>query len=191
LGLEKELNQNNIVSINYAIDTILMMHGIILSYGGIPLIYAGDEIGTLNDYSYELEEKHKNDNRWVNRPKQNWDTVSKLKGKNTLSSKIFFGLQKMIHIRKEHAVFADTNNLKIHICHNPHVFVFERYTDKQQVWVFSNFNEVTETIAIDWLLSIGIITGKNSIDLLTGNFLVIVNQELRIKPYQQMWISNI
>ena len=79
LGLETALEQKNDKIVDYAITKILMMHGIILTYGGIPMIYAGDEIATLNDYSYEQNEDHINDNRWVNRPMQNWNIVAKIK----------------------------------------------------------------------------------------------------------------
>ena len=192
LGLETALEQKNDKIVDYAITKILMMHGIILTYGGIPMIYAGDEIATLNDYSYEQNEDHVNDNRWVNRPMQNWNVVAKLKTeKDNPSTIVYNGLKKMIRLRKEHSVFADTNNIKIHGCPNEHIFVFQRLHEDESVWVLSNFNEVTETINIGWLLSIGILTGKNSIDLLTGKSIEFIQNELALKPYEQLWIKNI
>lgn len=192
LGLETALEQKNDKIVNYAITKILMMHGIILTYGGIPMIYAGDEIATLNDYSYEQNEDHVNDNRWVNRPMQNWNLVSKIKTeKNSPSTIVYNGLKKMIRLRKVHTVFADTNNIKIHGCPNEHIFVFQRSHEDESVWVFSNFNEVTETINIGWLLSIGILTGKNSINLLTGKSIEFIQNELALMPYEQLWIKNI
>jgi amylosucrase len=191
LGLETALVQNNKNIIDYAITKILMMHGIILTFGGIPMIYAGDEIGTLNDYSYEQNEDHVNDNRWVNRPMQNWDVIAKLKTeKEAPSSIIYDGLKNMIRLRKEHNVFADANDLKIYGCPNEHVFVYERIHEGNSVWVLSNFNEVTETLNVAWLLSIGIHTGKNSIDLLTGKTFELIHNELPLKPYEQLWIKN-
>lgn len=192
LGLETALEQKNDKIVDYAITKILMMHGIILTYGGIPMIYAGDEIATLNDYSYEQNEDHINDNRWVNRPMQNWNVVSKIKTeKDNPSTIVYNGLKKMIRLRKEHSVFADTNNIKIHGCPNEHIFVFQRSHEDESVWVFSNFNEVSETINIGWLLSIGILTGKNSINLLTGKSIEFIQNELALKPYEQLWIKNI
>ena len=192
LGLETALEQNNKNIIDYAISKILMMHGIILTYGGIPMIYAGDEIGTLNDYSYEQNEDHVNDNRWVNRPMQNWDAVAQLKkSDNNTSAIIFNGLKHMIRLRKEHSVFADSNDIKIHGCPNQHVFAFQRTHEDESVWVLSNFNEVTETLNIGWLLSIGIHAGKNSIDLLTEKTFELIHNELPLKPYEQLWIKNI
>ncbi len=34
------------------VDRILLGHALIAAYGGIPLIYMGDEIALLNDYGY-------------------------------------------------------------------------------------------------------------------------------------------
>ena len=192
LGLETALEQNNKNIIDYAISKILMLHGIILTYGGIPMIYAGDEIATLNDYSYQQNEDQVNDNRWVNRPMQNWKTVTSLnKQKDKPSTIIYNGLKKMILLRKDHSVFADTNNIKVFSCPNEHIFVYQRIDANKSVWVLSNFNEVTETLNIGWLLSIGIHTDKNSVDLLTGEPIHLIQNELPLKPYEQLWIKNI
>lgn len=192
LGLETALEQNNKHIIDYAIAKILMMHGIILTYGGIPMIYAGDEIATLNDYSYEQNEDHVNDNRWVNRPVQNWAVVATLeKTKESPSAIIYNGLKNMIRLRKEHVLFKDSNDVKIHGCPNEHIFVYERTFENESVWILSNFNEVTETLDIGWLLSIGIHAGKNSINLLTQETFDLIHNALPLKPFQQLWIKNV
>ncbi|KAA0262182.1 MAG: amylosucrase, partial [Chloroflexi bacterium] len=45
-GLEKALSEEGAKEVEFAIRRILLIHGIILTAGGIPLIYLGDEIGT-------------------------------------------------------------------------------------------------------------------------------------------------
>lgn len=191
LGLETALEQKNKSSIDYAVTKILLMHGVILTYGGIPMIYAGDEIGTLYDYSYITNDDHKNDSRWVNRPIHDWNVVFEVAtNQESPSSKIYKGLKKRIGLRKAHPVFYDANDLKIHSCPNTHVFVFQRSNGKDRVWVLSNFSEVTQTLDIAWLLSIGIYTGANSIDLLTNETVVLIQNQLPLRPFQQMWIKN-
>lgn len=192
LGLESAIDQGNNISISYALDKIIMMHGIILSFGGIPLIYAGDEIATLNDYSFLKETKHKNDSRWVNRPKHDWKVVEKLDNSTGTEAKVYHTLKNMIALRKEHEVFADHNNCILHETPNPHIFVFERQLDKKSIWVFSNFDEVSQSLDISWLLSIGILTGEASVDLLTGKSLLLNdNKDFYIKPFGHHWITNI
>ena len=96
----------------------------------------------------------------------------------------------MIRLRKERDIFQDLNDVKIHGCPNQHIFVFQRTNGNENIWVLSNFNEVTEKLDIGWLLSIGIHAGNNSIDLLTGNSFEIIHNELPLKPFQQLWITN-
>jgi hypothetical protein len=48
-GLERALEAGDATLVDGAIDRILMGHALIASFGGIPLIYMGDEIALLND----------------------------------------------------------------------------------------------------------------------------------------------
>ncbi len=66
----------------------------ILAFGGIPLIYYGDAVGTLNDVSYLLDEHKKNDSRWVHRPKMDWQKAAKRSVHGSIEYKIFNGLKK-------------------------------------------------------------------------------------------------
>jgi len=52
VGLESALETADPDAIDLAIKRILLLHGMIMSYGGIPLLYYGDEIGTLNDCTF-------------------------------------------------------------------------------------------------------------------------------------------
>ncbi|MFD0799126.1 alpha-amylase family protein [Maribacter chungangensis] len=190
LGLEKALEEKNGHKVNQAVKKILMLHGIILSYGGIPLIYAGDELGTLNDYSFETQSDHKNDNRWVNRPMHDWDAVAKLNTTTTHSSEIFKGLKQMILARKKLTCFADTHPTIIHPSPNTHLFVFERNNGATKVWVLSNFDEQPQFLHSSWLFSIGMLPKNELVDLITGNVLVIKNNLLELNAYQHLWITG-
>ncbi|NHF58859.1 alpha amylase [Flavobacteriaceae bacterium TP-CH-4] len=187
LGLEKALEQDNKVKIEEAIHKIVMLHGIILSYGGIPLIYAGDEIGTLNDYSYLKDKDKKEDNRWVNRPYQDWKVIDNLDTKETYHSKIFFSLQKLIRLRKQLPVFADHNNFALYDGHNPHVLIFERTSEKDiGLLVVSNFDNSPQIIDHIRLGSFG--KQAKPKDLISGRSVRFVNDTLKLKPYQLLWL---
>ena len=72
IGLETVLEEGNQEKIDITIKHILLLHSMIFSFGGIPLIYYGDEIGTLNDYSYMGHLSKANDSRWAHRPNIDW-----------------------------------------------------------------------------------------------------------------------
>ncbi|NNE77101.1 MAG: alpha amylase, partial [Pricia sp.] len=189
LGLEKALGQNDETKIERAIRKIIMLHGIILSYGGIPLIYAGDEIGTLNDYSYQEDLNKKDDNRWVNRPFQDWKAVEKLDKKNTYHSKIFFAIQHLIRLRKETPAFGDNNNIVLYHNPNPHVFVYERTKGSDEsILIVCNFDDATQLIEKETL---GLYAASNvPKDLITDKALTIVGNKVVLKSYQLLWLKR-
>jgi amylosucrase len=187
LGLEAALERNNSAQIALAIDKIIMMYGIILSYGGIPLIYAGDEIGTLNDYSYLTDRDKKEDSRWVNRPKQDWDAIAKLEKGDSHHSKIFFGLQKLIAIRKKYPVFADSNNLILHNCDNPHVLIYERNAaENGEVTIVCNFDDSPQSVNRKYMGSFG--RKEHLKNLITGTSVTFVKDVVTLEPYQMLWV---
>ncbi|AWX44319.1 Amylosucrase [Flagellimonas maritima] len=191
LGLEKGLIEKNKSLVNEAVAKINMLHGIILAFGGIPMIYAGDEIGILNDYSFLEDDATKGDSRWANRPKQDWELISKLENKDLPQSKIFHTLQRLIAIRKENIVFADNDNLSL--CHtgNDHVLVFERTsTSENGLLVISNFDENPQVIEAGWILKLGYFTMGNPKDLISEQKISLKSGLLELKPYQILWLKK-
>ena len=55
----------------YAVDRIKLLYSIALSTGGLPLIYLGDEVGTLNDDDWSNDSNKSDDSRWAHRPRYN------------------------------------------------------------------------------------------------------------------------
>ena len=91
-------------------DQIIMLHSLIFAFEGIPLLYYGDEIGTVNDFDY-LNDKHMSyDSRWAHRPVIDWEKAKLRKKKGTIEQKIFSALKKLISLRKSLAVFKDNNS---------------------------------------------------------------------------------
>ena len=144
-GLEKALNEEGPTEVELAIKRILLLHGVILTAGGIPLLYLGDEIGTLNDYSYQADPAHQADSRWVHRVKADWELYTKRTDENTIQGRVYQGLQKLIHLRKAHAPFSG-GALEIIATSNDHVLGFIRRNADGQAIVFVNFSEASQTI---------------------------------------------
>ena len=190
LGLEKAIKNNDQNSIKEAISKIILLHGVVLAYSGIPLIYAGDEIGALNDYSSLQDKAKKGDSRWVNRPFHDWKTVSLLDDTSLPQSKIFHSLKKLISIRKKNKVFADNSNLVLHHSGNDHILVFERTGKKNGVLVLCNFNTATEVINASWLQNMGYIENSEYKDLIKNKKFKVSSGFLEIEPYQLLWLKK-
>nr|WP_297784145.1 amylosucrase [uncultured Allomuricauda sp.] len=190
LGLEKAIKTKNDDLLEESVRKIIMLHGITLAFGGIPLIYAGDEIGTLNDYSFQNDVSKKGDSRWVNRPLQDWETISSLDNQDSPQSTIFHALQKLIQIRKENTVFADHNNLELYHTGNDHIFSFERTQDQKGLLVICNFDENAQVIDSSWIKKLGYFSKGEPLDLVSGEKVELNSALLEIMPYQMLWLMK-
>jgi glycosidase len=144
-GLEKALNEEGPQEVELAIRRIALIHGIIMTAGGIPLIYLGDEIGTLNDYSYLEHPWRKSDSRWAHRAPADWEAYARHNDSTTVEGRVFQSLQELIALRKEHSVFAG-GELDVILTENVHVLGYTRLHDGERAVVFANFSESEQTI---------------------------------------------
>lgn len=191
-GLEHALENGDVEAINDAIKLILLLHGMILSFGGIPLLYYGDEIGTLNDDSYKDDPYKKGDTRWVHRPSFDWDKAELRNSPGSVEYQIFSALKRMISVRKEIEVFADYNNRELIEVENPHLFVFGRYhihRPNEQVLVVANFSNRPQHLNLDnvgqWKTQY-----RSPVDLYRGESPDVFKNSLVIPGFSFYWLTE-
>jgi amylosucrase len=139
-GLEKAIHEETAKEVDLAIGRILLIHGIILTIGGIPLLYLGDEIGTLNDYSYRKDPAKMHDSRWVHRPFANEEKFARRNDPQSMEGRIYSGLQQLIALRKSTPALRG-QGFQIIETGNNHVFGFLRICDGERLIVLANFSE--------------------------------------------------
>lgn len=182
-GLEKAIDVETKTEIELAIKRIALLHGIILTIGGIPLIYLGDEIGMLNDYDFQLDPLKKSDSRWVHRSKYNWNKYHNRKKIDTIEGKIYQRLIKIIKLRKSHRVFSNSSTIFINV-NNPHVFCYHRKIDGEGVYVLANFSEKSQKIYMNYLFSD---LNTSLIDLESNQ--KISKDEINLSPYELRFLK--
>jgi amylosucrase len=193
VGLESALESKDQKLIATAISRILLMHGIILSFGGIPLIYNGDALGVLNDYSFYDDPSKCNDSRWVHRPKINWAKAELRKKQGTVEFSIFSAMKKMIAIRKEISAFADFNNREILYLENPHLLAFVRFNHlrpSELVLVVANFNNQPQFFDLDSLVPTVFSSHDRLIDLHSGRSPSQSSSRIVLQAYQFYWLTK-
>ncbi|MEM7567569.1 MAG: alpha-amylase family glycosyl hydrolase, partial [Pseudomonadota bacterium] len=99
-GLEAAREAGDEAGIAAAIDRILLGHALIAAYGGIPLVYMGDEIGLTNDPSFSADLDKAHDTRWMHRPAMDWDRAASRHDPGTIEGRVFAGVAHILHRRK-------------------------------------------------------------------------------------------
>ena len=179
-GLDNLTENSDSVEIDLAVRRILLLHGIILTIGGIPLVYLGDELGTLNDYTYIESPEKAGDSRWVHRSAFNWKLADQRTNSDSIPGQIYLGLLKLIQIRQHNRAFsrADTKFVDVG---NDCILSYFRHHQGQNVLVLANFSDRQQTITGKQLRWLGM--GKILTDIVSGKTISAV-KELILEPYQ-------
>lgn len=165
-----------------AIDRIMLLHSVALSSGGLPLIYLGDEVGTLNDYSFAQDPHKADDSRWVHRPQADRLRYEQRHDLQTDAGKVFSRLVHLIQLRKNTPALGGTQLVSFNT-HNPHVLAYWR-GEKERVLVLANFSEKTQSVDALTLSALP----QTLVDLLSQQRISVVNG-LQLEPYQVVWLK--
>jgi glycosidase len=179
-GLEKALNEETEVEVELALRRILLIHGVILLIGGIPLLYLGDEIGQLNDYSYCDDPAKADDSRWVHRPFMKWDQADRRGDATTIQGRLYQRLRKLIALRQQCTALAD-GEMDVIETGSDHIFGFVRSHGSERVAVLANFTEQPQSIEAYHLRQHGFT--QECVDLVAGSSLA-PEALLTLEPYQ-------
>ena len=138
-GLEKAIEENDEAVIKKSLDKIILMQAHSFFIGGLPMIFYGDEAGYTNDYSYLSDLAKSYDNRWMHRPKIDWEKNKKTNDNGTIEYTVFSATQRLLSIRKKFAVVADKKNLTWLTPHNIHVSGYLRAWNEKRLYCLFNF----------------------------------------------------
>jgi amylosucrase len=113
-GIEKAGFEQDDEAMDRAIQMDTMLHAYLFMQSGIPVLYSGDEIGQVNDYTYKEDPHKAEDSRYIHRGAMDWKLAENISDKTTVQGKLFHNLNRLEKIRKSEKVFmsdADTRTL--------------------------------------------------------------------------------
>ena len=91
-GIEKAGFEQDKEAMEKAIDLDIMLHAYMFMQSGIPVLYGGDEIGQVNDYTYKEDPLKAKDSRYLHRGAMNWELVKNIERHGTAEGEIFHRL---------------------------------------------------------------------------------------------------
>ena len=179
-GIEQAIADGNQAALDDAIRLDVTLHAYMLTQSGIPMLYSGDEIGQLNDYSYREDPDKAADSRYVHRGAFRWELAKKRKAKTGVQGQLFQALQKLEKIRREEPVFGADANVYTYDVHNDSILCILREKDGELFMGMFNFSDSAQTA---WMQEEGSFT-----ELLTEKLMELKNPVL--PPHGFYWVKR-
>lgn len=187
-GLEKAQEDDDAAGVAAALRRIHLLNAILFSIGGLPLIYAGDELGLPNDYRYEAQPGKRDDSRWVNRVPIGEPERALRHQPNTPNGRIYADTRRLLELRRSLPILGDAAT-QILDTGCEHVFGYLRQKDDDKLLGLANFSEHPQRVPLEDLMAV--FTPGPWRDRLNGNTLLYptTGNTLELTPHQVLWLQ--
>ena len=178
-GIEAAGFEGNAEKMQTAIQEDLMLHAYMLTQSGIPMLYSGDELGQVNDYSYKEDAEKVSDSRYLHRGIFQWILADKRKDLSTVQGQLFQMLNRLEQIRRQENVFSQEAEVYTYDVHNDSILgILREYKGERFIALF-NFSENEQTA---WMQEEGIFR-----NLVNGEIIEVKDPVL--KGYEFVWMK--
>lgn len=178
-GIEAAGFEGNAEKMQTAIQEDLMLHAYMLTQSGIPMLYSGDELGQVNDYSYKEDAEKASDSRYLHRGAFQWTLADKRKDLSTVQGQLFQMLNRLEQIRRQENVFSQEAEVYTYDVHNDSILgILREYKGERFIALF-NFSESEQTA---WMQEEGIFR-----NLVNGEIVEVKDPVL--KGYDFVWMK--
>lgn len=161
-GIESALASGDAAALDRAVQCHLMLHAWMLSQSGIPVLYSGDELGRLNDYSYHDDPDKAADSRYLHRGDFQWDQAALCRDESTLPGRIFQALRRLEKIRGKEQVFRADAEVTLPDSGSDNVLALCRRCGEEELLAFFNFSEYAQTVQCKMARFTDLVSGQQT-----------------------------
>ena len=179
-GIEKAGFEQNKEAMETAVREDLMLHAYMLTQSGIPMLYSGDELGQVNDYSYKEDPAKCADSRYIHRGKLQWELAENKKDYTTVQGSIFQTLDRLEKIRGQEITFDKDADVYTYDVHDDSVLCILREYKGRRFFGIFNFSDQEKTA---WMQEDGVYR-----NLLTSEKMEL--KDIRLRGYDFLWCEK-
>lgn len=180
-GVEKAGFEKDDQAMEKAIRLDVTLHAYMFMLSGIPVLYSGDEIGQVNDYSYKKDPNKAEDSRYIHRGAMNWEMVKNLEDPQTVERKIFQRINQLERIRKREKAFVSYGDTWTVETGDPSILCIVRVFQGEKLIGLFNFSEFDKTAKIQE-------NEDDYVDLISGKKMKAM--ELQIPAYSFFYLKR-
>lgn len=179
-GIEKAGFEQNKEAMETAVREELMLHAYMLTQSGIPMLYSGDELGQVNDYSYKEDPAKCADSRYIHRGKLRWELAENKNDHTTVQGSIFQTLDRLEKIRGQEITFDKDADVYTYDVHDDSVLCILREYKGRRFFGIFNFSDQEKTA---WMQEEGVYR-----NLLTSEMIEL--KDIRLRGYDFLWCEK-
>ena len=179
-GIESAGFEQDEEKMERAVGKDIMLHAYMFTQSGIPMLYSGDEIGQVNDYTYKDDPDKAPDSRYIHRGKFCWDLAENIEKKGSVQEKIFHALTRLEEIRRNDAVFSADAEVYTKDYSDTSILWIVRKAEGRELHAVFNFSDEEKEI---WMPEVTEYT-----DLLTGK--TGRTEKTRVQPWGFLWLER-
>ena len=187
-GVEAALQAGDDSALDTAIARLTCAYAMVFGFGGLPLLYMGDELGLLNDHGFADDPAKAADNRWLHRPAMDWALAERAVGGETddVATRVYHAITRLVHARKRLPALHAAVPTEAFVAGNPAVLVFRRRHAAGTIVEVYNLSENPQEVPADALWPLA---GQQAVEHLSGGTRVIEGS-LLIEPYGTWWLTS-
>jgi amylosucrase len=155
-GIADALERGDDAALEDGVRRLLLLYSVAYSFGGIPLLYMGDELALRNDTGYLADPERAPDNRWMHRPPMDWAAAGRRSDPATLEGRVFGGLQRLGEVRRALPALRAGGDCTVLDLGNDAVLAWRRRHPRSGTFVgLANFGRAPQTIDADTVTGFG------------------------------------
>ena len=185
VGIEAALASGSGPTLETAIARLTCAYAMVFGFGGLPLLYMGDELGMLNDHSYVDVPAKAEDNRWVHRPAMDWDLADRHAETGGVADRVFTAIRRLIDARKGLPALHASVATEAGVTQDPAVLVFRRRHAAGSVVQVYN---LSESVRVVWPGDLHPLPAGPLREHISGE-VIDISHPVILPPYASWWLT--
>ena len=140
-GIEAALESGSASDLTSALARLELVYAVVFSYGGIPLVYMGDELALRNDHQYLNDAALADDNRWMHRPVFHSSVADRRHQGGTIEARAFRQIAELARERAALSVLAGDVPVRVEQVADRRLFSFTRRNMHAAFTMIANFSD--------------------------------------------------
>jgi len=188
-GIEAALEAGEPGALTAAIRRLESMYAVAFSFGGIPLIYMGDELALRSDSGWAADQAHEHDNRWMHRPLMDWEAAARRHDPNSIEGRVFAAIAGLADARRSLLALRSGGRTELLPTENRSVMAYRRAHPRSAPFLaLTNFSDVDQAVDAGIIARAGLYEPAHVHS--SAGRLSISAGRIELPPWSFLWLTG-